>query len=117
MSHWLYGASIILFAGTALLVEYLIGGKRLRGYSKVLWIMAGLCVLAACTDIAAHRWLVWDYGYAHTLHFRIVGVEIETIGFMLGTGMAVVIAALLWADDLDNGRPFLSSLRRRGKRP
>jgi hypothetical protein len=111
MGHLLYFLSILIIGGLGMSPAICFARRDIYKYRRLIYIVAAIFLVGSLTDTVAHRWGVWGYGFKQTLHTRWLGVEVETIVFCVVTGLAVTLAAILWADDVDNNRSFLDRFK------
>lgn len=79
-----YLASIFIFAGAALAMEYAIAARRFKESMKLILLAVIICVLATfAVESVALEWQIWQYNETRTLGTYFFGAAIETPVFAL----------------------------------
>ena len=111
-SQYAYLITILIFGGTALLVELLLQRKRIVWYRRTLLIVAIVSVVTAVTEAPALIMHAWANNPERTLPIHILGAQFETFIFGLVCGLCVGIATLVLADYQDKQLPLLRTMLR-----
>ena len=78
LQSFTYLISILLITIIVLLDEWIIGGKKLRPYWRIVIVTSFFGLFYAMTEAAALKWLVWSYNPDKILNIQLLGVQIET---------------------------------------
>ena len=95
-----YLITILLFGGSAIIIELILGGMyEIRHYKRVMQTMLlfGL-IYVILGESTALSWQAWIYSSYNTLGIHIAGAEIETYFYMIFCIIATSIATLFFAD-------------------
>src|SRR6266571_511375 len=96
--HLSYLISIILFAGAAVLIEWLFEFNLLRRYYKTILLGIGISVLLVPAEYVALSVKAWKYSPIHTVAKLFLGAEVETYLYMFFVALAIVGAVIAWTD-------------------
>ena len=106
--HYSYLATIIIFAGSAILLEVLFGFQFIKKYLRVVGsVVLIFLIVTPVGETVAHLLRVWIYNPQTTLYLTFLGAEIETYLFSIFVGIAVSSAVILWTYYEDEGKPIL----------
>lgn len=107
-SQLTYLATILVFAGSAIVLEWYFGYRQLERYIKVIGAVLLISLLAtAVGDNVAIRWKTWVYHPEGFSAIYILGVPLETYLFALFCSVAVSSAALGWSEFEEQGESLI----------
>lgn len=111
-SHFLYLASLLVFAMGSLLVIYCRERRILKKYEVIILLVVAISIPYAATDYFALKWGAWFYSPLHTLNLR-YPTEIEAYAFSAATAFIVASIGLYQMAKIDRIKKRHSSKRRR----
>lgn len=101
--------TIFIFAGTAVLIEWTLGYKKLKEHAKVIYIVIVLGLIATLIgESAALSWRIWLYSQDKIFGIYF-GAAFETFIYTIFIVLAVSSATLIWSDFEDAGKPLLKT--------
>lgn len=103
-SHLAYLTTTLLFAGSIIVVDWLLAGKTLKKYKAHIGIVAALSFVWAFSETPALWLKAWTYNADRVIHFKLLGTQVETFVFAVSTCLAVAFATLVFASIEDNKR-------------
>lgn len=104
-----YVITIIIFAGAAVLIEWTLGFKKLKKYTKIIGVVVILGLIGTLiAESAALNWRTWFYseGKSFGIYF---GAAAETFIYAVFVAVAVASATLIWSDYEEEGKPLLKT--------
>lgn len=105
-----YVATILIFAGGAVAMEYLLGVSTFSRYRKpiVIAVFLGLFYTTLGEPVAL-AWQVWVYNPSAILNIYLFGSDIETYLYVFFITIAIGIAATEWAEYEEEGLPLIGT--------
>ncbi len=101
--------TIIIFAGTAVLIEWTLAFKRLKKYVKIIGVVATLGFIGtAIAESVALNWRTWYYSQGKTFGIYF-GAAAENLIYIIFVAVAVASATLIWSDYEQDGKPLLKT--------
>ena len=111
-----YLITTLIFAGTAILIEWLLSFKRLKKYAKVIAIITGLGIaFALITEPVALKWRIWFYSQNKVLGIYVLGMPLESLAYVALVAVAIASATLVWSDFEENKKPLIKTTIRKIK--
>ncbi len=94
-----YLITIFIFAGIAMLIEYIVCFRRLKKYIKVIGIILITGIIGTLiAESVALSWKIWVYSQNKTFGIYVFGAALETLIFTIFVGIAIASATLVWSD-------------------
>lgn len=108
ISHLSYLFSILVFAGTPVVLEIILGYHLFKSFFKTVAMMIffGL-VLTPILEFFAFSWDAWYFNPERNLNIVIVGDVLETYIFTVFIITAISLAVYAWTFYEDNGKPII----------
>lgn len=104
-----YLITILIFAGTAVLIEWTLGYKKLKEHTKVIFFVTVLGLIATLIgESAALNWRIWLYSQDKIFGIYF-GAALETFIYTIFVVIAVSSATLIWSDFEDSGKSPLKT--------
>lgn len=101
--------TIIIFAGTAVLIEWTLAFKRLKKYIKIIGIAVILGFIGTViAESVALNWRTWFYSQGKTFGIYF-GATAENLIYIIFVTVAVASATLIWSDYEEDGKPLLKT--------
>lgn len=103
-----YLISIMIFAGLAVLLEWIFGYHRLKKAKKTIGLV--VLIFLAFTPVGeffALRMKIWQYNPLTTFYTTFIGAELETYVFALFTGLAISSAVIAWTNYEDEKKNII----------
>lgn len=105
-----YTATVIIFAVTACLIEWVLGHHKLKKYMKLIGVGIFLGIIyTLITEPIALKWRTWVYSPEKIFNIYIFGAALETIIFTVFVGIAIASATLAWSDFEEDGKPLIKT--------
>lgn len=104
-----YLATILIFAGTAVLIEWTLAFKKLKKYTKIISIVVGIGLIGTLlAESVALSWRIWYYpqGKSFGIYF---GSALETLIYAIFVAVAVAAATLIWSDYEEEKKSLLKT--------
>lgn len=103
-----YLVSIFMFAGAAVLVEWVFGFHLFKKHLRpILIAVAYSLVITPVGEAVALRWGNWVYSAEHTFDVFIFGAAVETYVFVVFVGVAVASIVVVWTFYEDQKKPLI----------
>lgn len=120
LEHFVYITTVIIFAGGAVLIEWLLGFRSRKQFLKIiLSIVAIVIVTTIIAEPIALKWQCWSYNPQRILNIFIGGAALETFIFSILAAIAIVSATLIWSSWEESNLPLIKTtlykLRKRFK--
>jgi hypothetical protein len=97
--HFSYTITIILFAGGAILIEWLVAYEQLKKYWKLIGLVVVMDLLILIVlEPTALQWRAWTLSPQLTLNVFFLGAAAETYIYTVLVSIAIASATLLWSD-------------------
>src|SRR5205823_541591 len=105
-----YLITVFIFAGGAVLIEYLMAFKTLWRFRRIVGLVVLIGIIGtAIAEPIALNWRLWQYNPERTFQIYILGAALETYLFTLFVGIAVASATLYWMYCEDRGQSIITS--------
>jgi lycopene cyclase domain-containing protein len=105
-----YIITTLLFAGGAVLIEYMAAGRTLWRFRRVVWCMGIIAIVATSAgESVALAWRLWEYHPERTFQIYFLGAALETYLFAFLVSVAIASATLYWTYCEDRGRSIINS--------
>lgn len=95
-----YLFSIVIFAGTTILVKWHRDKRILKKYELVILAVMAISLPFAVTDYFALKWGAWSYNSAHTLNVN-YGTKLETYIFSAAVACIMALVTIASAARID----------------
>ena len=104
-----YIITIIIFAGSAVLIEWSLGFKKLKKYTKIIGVVAILGLIGTLiAESVALNWRIWFYSQDKSFGIYF-GAALETLIYAVFVAVAVASATLAWSNYEEDGKPLLKT--------
>lgn len=102
-----YLATILIFAGSAVLIEYSLTFKKLKKYKKIIALTAVIGMIGTLiAEPVALNWRIWLYSPDRTFGVYF-GAALETFIFTVLVSIAISSATLVWSDYEEKNEPLV----------
>jgi hypothetical protein len=110
VDNFSYLFTILFFAGTAVLIEWLLAAKKLKRYSSAFTKMILLGIIFALVgESTAIIWKVYYFSPDKTFDIYIYQTALETFLYITLVVIAVASATFMWAEKEEAGIPLVRS--------
>lgn len=104
-----YLITIIIFAGAAVLIEWILAFKKLKKYTKIIGVVVILGLIGTLiAESVALDWRTWFYSQGKTFGIYF-GAALETFIFTVFIAVAIASSTLVWSDYEEDGKPLLKT--------
>jgi len=114
LHHFNYIFSIIIFAGTAILIEWHRNKRVLKKYELIILFLAAVSVPFTATDYFALKWHAWFYYPGQNLDIKFI-TQAETYLFAIAVTVFSATVTLIYAARQDRKLNHRSSSNKRRK--
>ena len=105
-----YLITILIFAGMAVLIEWTLGFKKLKKYTKIIGMVVGLGLIGTfLAEPVALNWRTWSYSQDKTFGIYVGGAALETFIYAVLVAVSVASATLVWSDYEEDKKPLLKT--------
>jgi len=105
-----YLITILIFAGMAVLIEWTLGFKKLKKYTKIIGMVVGLGLIGTfLAEPVALNWRTWSYSQDKTFGIYVAGAALETFIYAVLVAVSVASATLVWSDYEEDKKPLLKT--------
>ena len=105
-----YLATILIFAGAAVLIEWTLGFQKLKKYTKLIGIIVAIWLIGTLiAEPVALNWRTWIYSQDKTFGIYISGAALETLIYTVFVAIAVASATLAWSNYEEDGKPLIKT--------
>lgn len=105
--HFSYLASIVIFAGSAIVLEWTFGFHLLRKFIKLIMLTTCFSLLLVPTEGVALYIKSWRYDPSHTFNILLLGAELETYIFVIFIAVVIASAVIPWTSYEDKGQNII----------
>ena len=108
-SFW-YLITILIFAGTAVIIVWYLAFERLKRYIKLITVLIVVGVLGALIgEHVALKWNAWVYTSGKNFGIAIWDVPLETLIWAVFVITAISSITLVWSEYEEFGKPVLKT--------
>lgn len=106
--HFIYLITIFIFAGSAVLIEWAFGFRKVKKFLKVISLVVIICLLySIIADPVAVKWKIWQYSSSKTFGIFIFGgMAIETLLYVIFCSVAISTPTLFWGSFEEKNEPI-----------
>ena len=105
-----YIRTTVIFAGGAVLIEWLLAFRHLRKYWKLLSAVVLIDLfIFLILEPTALRWQAWTLNPQLTLNSFLLGAAVESYVYTILVSIAVASATLLWSEYEEAGLPLVKT--------
>ena len=105
-----YLITILIFAGLAVLIEWTLGFRKLKKYTKIIGVIAVIGVSSTLiAESVALSWRTWFYSRGMTFGIYIFGAALETLIYAIFVAVAISSATLAWSDFEEDKKPLIKT--------
>lgn len=105
-----YLITILIFAGTAVIIEWTLGFRELKKYAKIIGVIVGIGVsFTLIAEPVALSWRAWFYSQDRTFGIYLFGAALETLVYAIFIAIAIASATLAWSDFEEDKKPLIKA--------
>lgn len=110
VDNFSYLVTILIFAGTSILIELLFVFRRVKSYIRLLTTISIIGIFYAwVAELAAIKIGIWNYSNLMNLGMYILGVPLETLVYTIFVVTAIALPTLTWSDYEDRNKPIIKT--------
>lgn len=110
LGNFSYLITILIFAGTAVLIEWTINFRKLKKYIKIIGLIIGMSIVFTfMAEPAALNWRAWFYSQDKSFGIYVFGVALETLVYTVFVAVAIASATLFWSDFEEDRKPLIKT--------
>lgn len=102
-----YVITILIFAGTAILIELVFAFRKLKRYTKIIAVIVVIGIVGTLiAEPVALNWRIWVYSPEKSFGIYIFGAAIETLIYVVFVSIAIASATLIWSNYEEDKKPL-----------